>query len=229
VQGGSFSIGEAVDEAAPSDRSPERVVTLNSFAMTPEEITVAQFRQCVQAEVCRVPRRSAGCNYDNPDRDDHPVNCVSWFDARNFADWMEARLPNEVEWEYAARSLGQPQRIWPWGEVEGTCTDAVWSGLGNVCGQRTTLTGCSRPPGNTEQNLCDLAGNLREWVQDDYVANYTDLPTDGGAQIANSGLKVMRGGSFGSTMAALSTMARESGSPDAADEFTGFRLVRPMP
>ena len=123
------------------------------------------------------------CNWNQSGRGDHPINCVSWNQARTFATWLGARLPTEAEWEYAARSGGE-NREYPWGDEEATCERAVvYERYQNPkdgnrgCGRDSTWAVCSKSAGNTEQGLCDMAGNVWEWVEDDWHFSFDGAPS----------------------------------------------------
>jgi ergothioneine biosynthesis protein EgtB len=52
-----------------------------------------------------------------PLRDEEPVCHVSFFEAAAYAEWAEARLPTEFEWEVTARELGAARLfgdVWEW-------------------------------------------------------------------------------------------------------------------
>ncbi|MCJ7735905.1 MAG: formylglycine-generating enzyme family protein [Anaerolineae bacterium] len=117
--------------------------------------------------------------------DDLPRESVNWFDAAAHCESRGARLPAEVEWEYAAR--GPDGLIYPWGD-EFTGDYVVW----NV-GQTAPVG--SKPGGASWVGALDMTGNVWEWAAD----WYDDYPS--GRQVNPTGpesgsYRVLRGGAW---------------------------------
>lgn len=200
------------------DEKPPHRVEVSTFQIARTEVTRKQYKACVDAGVCKVPR----CLWPPPTYpEDQPVVCVDWEHVQLFMDWAGGRLPSEAEWEYAARSRGK-SRQYPWGNQAATCQNAVISG----CGDEPSPV-CSRPAGNTEQGLCDMAGNVEEWVQDWYHGSYEGAPGDASPWQAPKSLeRVGRGGSWNSDAASARVSARDPMEPAYWLSFLGFRPVR---
>jgi len=218
IPGGTFSMGSTEGE---TDERPVHQVAVNVFLMSRSEVTVGQYLACVRAGACRAPDPGDGCMSDNrayctwsQGTEDHPVNCVTWKQARAFCRWAGGRLPSEAEWEYAARS-GLSSRRFPWGNHEATCRLAVMNEGGAGCGQQSTDSVCSRPAGNTAHGLCDMAGNVWEWVEDCWRDSYRGAPVDGSPAVKGCHPdygRVLRGGSWGSFSTGMRASVR---SPNA--------------
>jgi len=133
---------------------------------TRSEVTVAQYRVCMQAGTCSAPMFSKdidkGCNLDYPDRAEHPMNCVNWSQANDFCAWAGGRLPTEAEWEAEATNKGT--RRFPWGAQAPSCEVAVMKQGGEGCGRDSTWPVCSKPKGHSVSGLCDMLGNVWEWM-----------------------------------------------------------------
>ena len=222
IEGGSFQMGSS---SGDNDEKPVRRVSVPSFELAKTEVTVAQYRACVEAGRCSPPNSDGYCNWGKSGRDDHPINCVGWDQASNFAGWANARLPSEAEWEFAARSRGGDQ-TYPWGDAEASCSTAVMKGNGNDgCGQDRTWPVCSKPSGNSAQGVCDLAGNVWEWVADWY-GPYGKAPSDGSARSRAAELRVLRGGSWFNAAGYLRAANRDWSTPGIRGNRLGFRIAR---
>jgi len=228
VRGGQFRMGTV---GRDRDERPPHLVILKAFSIARTETTVAQYRACVDAERCKEPSLTPEkCNWQHGDRDDHPINCVDWPRARAFCEWAGGRLPTEAEWEYAARSGGKDQE-YPWGTEEPTCERAIMhDGSGKGCGKGRPWPVCSRTAGNTEQGLCDMAGNAWEWVSDWYDAEYyaSSPPRDPPGPQSGS-RRILRGGSSQSAAVFLRAANRNPKRPNRASSYYGFRCARSKP
>jgi cysteine-rich repeat protein len=229
IEGGSFSMG--ADDFS-SREIPVHDVSILSFEMMKHEVTVAQYRQCVQTGACDEPacdnntsvNNWNSCNYTQG-REDHPVNYVTFDHARQFARWMGARLPTEAEWEFAASSRGTAS-MYPWGEAQPDCLL-----VNHQCGDGTSSV-CNYS-GNTEQGLCDMAGNVWEWVSDDAHDNYVGAPNDGsswGDADSATIRRTLRSGAWRSAGdASLRFVNRGQQNRNDASDDIGIRLARSVP
>jgi iron(II)-dependent oxidoreductase len=212
-----------------SEEQPIHEVTVPTFQMMPTEVTVADYRACVAAGDCTAPNTGESCNWSVAGRKDHPINCVGWSQADAYCTWVGGRLPSEAEWEYAARGGGQ-NITYPWGDETATCDYAVMNDGNRGCGQSSTWAVCSKPAGNTDQGLCDMAGNAWEWVQDWWHRNsYDGAPVDGSAWVAGGGSdRVIRGGGWSLSDANyLRAANRGYTTPRGGSYDFGFRCARP--
>lgn len=229
IDGGEFMMGSNDHPYDVADAQPAHKVSVRPFQMSRTEVTVEQYAGCVAAGACTAPGKGRACNWGLRGRAHHPVNCVTWDQAVQFAGFKGARLPAEAQWEYAATSGGRNQR-YPWGNQEADCEKAVvWTyGKGYGCGRKSTFPVCSKPLGNTAQGLCDMAGNVGEWVQDKYQDSYNGAPSDGSAFESAGFRRVVRGGSFRDKedrgLRADTRLSRDPRSSD--DSGIGFRIVK---
>jgi len=236
IPGGSFNMGS---NDGDDDERPVHSVTVRTFEMSKTAVTFRQYRACVSAGGCTPAHVDDGtCWIWNGSKweqgrlpssfqgDEQPVVCVDWDQAQAYARWAGGRLPTEAEWEYAARSGGRDWK-YPWGNENATCERAVMDDGGNGCGRNSTWPVCSKPRGNTTQGLCDMAGNVWEWVQDWYHDSYNGAPTDGSAWERPTGsVRVVRGGSWGRNAGYVRAAVRSYDLPGVRGDLVGFRLAR---
>ena len=222
-----LSVAKPSDARDDEPELPHRWVTLAAYQMARNPVTVAEYACFVRA-VGREPKgwKDGGQRLDwrtQLTRPDHPVVCVSWYDARAYAAWLADltgdhwRLPTEAEWESAARwdDATQRPRTYPWGET----FDAAYCNCAEAIGL-TTAVG-SYPEGASPCGALDMAGNVWEWTSNLAGDGSGDTQPDGEpAEIAT-----LRGGSWFSGPADVMGATRRSYAPNGYNPAIGFRLV----
>ncbi len=154
--------------------------------------------------------------------DDRPVEDVTWFEARDFCELRDGRLPSEAEWEYVAR--GPDALIYPWGnEWDPAVVNYGFEGFGEG-----PVDVGSFPEGASWVGALDMAGNVWEWTSSlkrDYPYEEDDgRETDTGTR--TDVLRVLRGGPWFGGQTYFITSARDATRPDDWFSDFGFRCVR---
>ena len=214
------------------DEMPIRQVQVDRFWMDETEVTVEAYAGCVDAGTCSEPSTGTYCNWMVAGREDHPVNCVTWFQAEEYcgyADEGTKRLPTEAEWEKAAR--GTDAREYPWGDTPGpSCTHVVMIDGGSGCGMDSTWPVGSKPNGDSPYGAHDMAGNVWEWVADWYADTYDAMETSNPTGPETGSLRVLRGGSWLGSFSYNFRAAYRYENDPAYDYITvGFRCARTPP
>lgn len=164
VPRGTFVMG--ADEGGEPDERPAHRVTVDSFWLDRTEVTNAAWSACVAARACR-PSARASATHAGRDEDflrpAQPIVGASWDDARGYCAWRGKRLPHEAELERAMR--GDDGRRYPWGSEPPTPDRAVF---GRAFGRDAPDDVGTHPAGRGPYGHDDLAGNVWEWVEDEY-------------------------------------------------------------
>jgi formylglycine-generating enzyme required for sulfatase activity len=237
VPPGSFQMGcdnSNYDEYCSSNELPMHTVSLDGYTIDKHEVTNAQYGECVEANVCKLPTSNSSYThnsyFDNPMFADYPVIWVDWYSATVYCAWMGKRLPTEAEWEKAARG-STVYRMFPWGNDPANCTLANFDdndGSGNVCIGDTSAVG-SYPLGASPYGVLDMAGNVWEWVVDWYGSDYySSDPVNGWFNPTGptSGTdRVLRGGSWSSRWYSTRSANRNSSDPGTGSYYVGFRCA----
>ena len=228
IPAGSFTMGctsEQGSDCYNSEKPSHMVEISKAFYLMESEVTQELYEKVMGSN----PSKFTGSK--------RPVEKVSWYDAVTFANKLSAlegrqkcyqisgsnvswtknctgwRLPTDAEWEYAARG-GQNYK-YAGSNTEGDVawyTDNSGSSTHDVCGKQKNGYG-----------LCDMSGNVYEWVWD-WKGSYSS-----GTQVDPQGptsgsYRVLRGGSWGSSPKYLRVSYRYYNSPDYRSNLLGFRL-----
>lgn len=219
---GSFVMGDKKGDR--SERPPHRVSIGRAFAIGRYEVTVGQWRACVEAGACRYHPQKAGADENLPVRD------ISWVDAQEYVSWLskktgqQYRLPSEAEWEYAVRG-GLSTRYW-WGNRfkagVASCKDC-----GGPWVRKSPPPVGSYPP--NPYGLYDMNGSVWEWVDDCWHGSYSGAPRDGTSwQAKNCRVRVLRGGSWRNDSTYMYSAVRFKYDADVRYLVNGLRVAKTL-
>lgn len=225
------------DQATPS----------RGYCLDRTEVSVRAYEACWEAHGCTTPSTevdvfdmaepvervfSRACNWQRPDRHDHPMNCLRWQQAADYCSSQGKRLPSELEWEWAAKGTTE-NRKYPWGSLQPNarrlnacgveCLEWIrergirWSLMyyGDD-GWPTTAPIGRFEGGSGAAGLQDLAGNVWEMTS----SLYGDDPS----------LRVIRGGGWAQTNPEMiQTTTRAGFKVDDRGSAIGFRCASDVP
>ncbi len=193
-------------------------VEVASFRLDKFEVTNALYEDFVRATNGAEPPFWRKIHFIGPHL---PVVGITWDEARAYCAWAGKRLPTEAEWEYAAQGAGKKRR-YPWGNAQRD-RNAVF-GLSPDAGGPKAVG--RRPEGSSIQGVEDLAGNVWEWVEDEFRAKPKDaLPLSRNGRT----LRTLKGGSWVNGWWALASSRRTGDLPDRRLPAYGFRCAADAP
>lgn len=219
---------------------PYQKVYLDAFYIDKYEVTVKQYRECFLEGYCGYISEEEKklfshsetrhlCNWEHPERENHPMNCVTWPEAMRYCrSWAGKNLPTETQWEKAAR--GTNGRKNPWGNEEATCKFAVMNEpeihKQKGCDKGITWPVGSKPLGVSPYGTMDMAGNVDEWALNSFDGTNYPIPEAPSKNEKGVNLRpVARGGSLiyqGKWFSYARHLAEDVDRP----YFTGFRCAR---
>jgi formylglycine-generating enzyme required for sulfatase activity len=244
-----------VTPAAFEDETPQHRVNIGPFYMDRYEVTNRQYRAFVRDTRHREPQgmaivlaeskfstNSAFRPWEdgNFNGDGQPVVGVSRDDARAYCSWAGKRLPSEAEWEKAARG-GLTGKQFSWGDAwppparagnfaeesfKNAFTEARFPAFSGYRDGAVFPT----PVGRFQPNgygLHDMIGNVSEWVEDAYGADYyRESPAENPKGPSNGDVAISRGGSWFYKWAYVLRVAKREDGPDSWRAFDqGFRCA----
>jgi formylglycine-generating enzyme required for sulfatase activity len=198
-------------------------VKVSAFDIMDNEVTNAQYQQCIGAGVCMPPTEwkyeKGGAN--------QPAIGLNWFEAGEYCEWLGGRLPTEIEWEKAASGPDDKNNYFPWGNTwELARANLRQAGIGSI--QSIAQYADSDV---SYYGVKNLAGNVREWTASESMQLNEDLASlNTVLKLENNGdyfPVIVRGGAWSSEPSlGMSSIRGTDGTIENRDN-RGFRCVCP--
>jgi formylglycine-generating enzyme required for sulfatase activity len=228
VPAGRFTMGSPAGQGDVSERPQHDVTIDRPFAVAKFQLTFDEWDACAAHGDC-----AQGVSDSGWGRGRRPVINVSWGDAQTYVKWLSRvtgktyRLLSEAESEYAARAGSETK--YPWGDdikLDGKAM-ANCNGCGSEWDGKPTA-----PVDSFAANrfgLYQMVGNVWEWTEDCWHANYEGAPADGVPwTTGDCGRRVVRGGSWNDDPADLRLAHRFRYYSDFRGHYLGFRVARTL-
>lgn len=213
---------EWVEESMFQVEQPQHKIELPKFEIGVYPVSNIEYYSFIYNTGHRVPKNWIGFHYAEGEAN-YPVAGVSKSDAIAYCDWIsknlktQYRLPNEAEWEKAAR--GPEGRIYPWGDF----FDPWRCNTLESAKRATTPNGSYSPSGDSVYGIAEMAGNVWEWTSS-YLIPYPFK--ENGERDASINKCIVRGGAWYYSHKLARCAARESVLADYVSPALGFRLAR---
>jgi formylglycine-generating enzyme required for sulfatase activity len=215
IPAGDFMMGcDAADDGCSKKEQPRHKVTISKpFQINPTLVTNGQYKKCVEAKACTVPKWD---NYYTTLSANYPAVGVSWHQSKAFCEWVGGSLPTEAQWEYAARA-GET------GMSYGPKDDVAW--------HRENSNRVLHPVALKLPNawgLYDVIGNAEQWVADYMDSKYyakSPAVDPTGPESSLADYRVLRGSNFTSFRRLDLAMRADEEASNVFDG-VGFRCVK---
>ena len=232
IPAGQFTMGSPSSEPdRDGDEGQVSVTISRPFLLMESEVTQGMWQAVMGSNPSGFSSCGSRC----------PVEQVIWFDAVRFANAVSEReglrpayriSGESVTWDRGANGYRLPTEAeWAWAARGGqSYVYAGSSDLGSVAWYGGNSRGKTQPVCGKRRNgygLCDMSGNVWEWVWDRYGASLPGETDPSGA--ASGSARVYRGGSCFNDARYTRVAYRDRDSPSSRYIILGFRLLRPVP